>query len=178
MTKTALGIGWGQTAARFSAVLGVFLWCVGTASAADPPDTATVLGKLHQSNQKEIAAGKLAQKSGTSRQVKDYGKMLEKDHSAADKKVTALAKQEKIDLPSTTAGGGSNDMSGMASDPMFDTKFAREMVDDHKKDIAEVTEARDATADAKLKKLLTELLPTLQKHQEAAQKIVDTETKK
>jgi predicted outer membrane protein len=61
---------------------------------------------------------------------------------------------------------------------MFDAKFAQEMVDDHKRDIAEVTEARDATVDPKLKKLLTELLPTLQKHEETAQKIVDTETKK
>jgi putative membrane protein len=171
----ALATGCGHLVVRFSAGLGVLLWCAATASAADPPDTATVLGKVHQSNQKEIAAGKLAQKSGTSRQVKDYGKMLEKDHSAADKKVTALAKQEKIDLPSAPL---SDDMSNMASDPMFDTKFAREMVDDHKKDIAEVTQARDATADPKLKKLLTELLPTLQKHEETAQKIVDSEPKK
>src|SRR5947209_240020 len=115
---------------RLSACVGGFLWCAGVASAADPPDTATVLGKLHQSNQQEIAAGKLAQKSGTSRQVKDYGKMLEKDHSAADKKVTAMAKQEKIDLASATPGGGSNVMSGMAADPKFDSKFAQEMVQD------------------------------------------------
>jgi putative membrane protein len=169
---------------RFSACVGAFVWCAGVANAAAPPDTATVLGKLHQSNQKEIAAGKLAQKSGTSRQVKDYGKMLEKDHTAADKKVTALAKEEKSELVSATSGGGASDMNGMhgmsamAADPMFDAKFAQEMVDDHKRDIAEVTEARDATVDPKLKKLLTELLPTLQKHEETAQKIVDTETKK
>jgi putative membrane protein len=147
------------------------------AHAADAPDTATVLGKLHKSNQKEIAVGKLAQKSGKSREVKAYGKMLEKDHGAADKKVAALAKQEKIDLgvPPADAAG---DMSGMASDPMFDKKFAQDMLDDHKKDIGEVTDARDHTADAKLKKLLTDLIPTLQKHQDTAQKIVDAETKK
>jgi len=178
MTMKALATGRGRMVVGFSAGFGILLWCAATANAADPPDTATVLGKVHQSNQKEIAAGKLAQKSGTSRQVKDYGKMLEKDHSAADKKVTAMAKQEKIDLASAMPGGGSDDMSNMASDPMFDTKFARAMVDDHKKDIAEVTQARDATADPKLKKLLTELLPTLQKHEETAQKIVDSEPKK
>jgi putative membrane protein len=178
MKIKALATGSGQMIVRFSLGIAASLWCTGAASAADPPDTATVLGKLHQSDQKEIAAGKLAQTNGTSKQVKDYGKMLEKDHTAADKKVAALAKQEKIDLASATPGGSSNDMSGMAADPMFDTKFAREMVDDHRKDIAEVTQARDATADAKLKKLLTELVPTLQKHEETAQKIVDTEPKK
>jgi putative membrane protein len=178
MAMKVLATGFGQMMVRFSVGVGVFLGCAGVASAADPPATATVLGKLHQSDQKEIAAGKLAQKSGTSQQVKSYGKMLEKDHSAADKKVTALAKQEKIDLAAATPGGGASDMAAMASDPMFDTKFAQEMVQDHKKDIAEVTEARDATADPKLKKLLTELVPTLQKHEETAQKIVDTEGKK
>ena len=178
MKIKALAIGCGQMMVRFSVGVGVLLWSAGAATAADPPDTATVLGKLHQSDQKEIAAGKLAQKSGTSQQIKDYGKMLEKDHTAADKKVAALAKQEKIDLSAATPAGSSQDMNSMASDPKFDTKFAREMVDDHKKDIAEVTEARDATADAKLKKLLTELVPTLQKHEETAQRIVDTEGKK
>ena len=176
MKMKAVDTGCVQTMVRLSACAGFLLWSAGAAQAADPPDTATLLGKVHQANQEEIAAGKLAQKSGTSRQVKDYGKMLEKDHTAADKKVTALAKQEKIQLAAPASG--TRDMSSMASEPMFDTKFAQEMVEDHKKNIAEVTEARDATTDAKLKKLLTELVPTLQKHEEAAQKIVDTEGKK
>jgi predicted outer membrane protein len=49
------------------------------------------------------------------------------------------------------------------------------MVDDHKKDIAEVTDARDSTTDPQLKKLLSDVLPTLQKHEDAAQKIVDSQ---
>jgi predicted outer membrane protein len=65
-------------------------------------------------------------------------------------------------------------MSGMTKDSTFDETFVRDMIDDHKKDIAAVTEARDNTTDDKLKKLLTDLLPTLQKHEEAAQKIADT----
>jgi putative membrane protein len=113
--------------------LSALLLLAGRASAADAPATADVLAKLHASNQKEIAMGKLAEKNGTSKDVIKYGKMLVKDHSAADKKVVALAK----------------------------------------KDIAEATTARDNTTDEQLKKLLTELVPTLQKHQDAAQHIVD-----
>ena len=45
------------------------------------------------------------------------------------------------------------------------------MVDDQKKQIAEVTEARDKTTDAKLKKLLTAVLPTLQKHESMAESL-------
>lgn len=165
-----------RTAVLGGLTIAVLMTAGAGAQAADAPDTATVLGKLHKSNQKEIAAGKLAQKSGKSREVKAYGKMLEKDHGAADKKVAALAKQEKIDLGAPADADG--DMSGMASDPMFDKKFAQDMLADHKKDIGEATDARDHTADAKLKKLLSDLLPTLQKHQDAAQKIVDAEAKK
>jgi putative membrane protein len=157
-------------------IAAAFMLIGATSRAADPPVTADVLQKLHESNQKEIQAGKMAEKNGQSKQVKDYGKMLVKDHSAADKKVSALAKQETIDLPAPAAGA--HEMSGMAADPSFDGKFAQEMLEDHKKDIAEVTEARDNTKDAKLKKLLSDMLPTLQKHEEAAQKIVDTQATK
>ncbi|HEX3903881.1 MAG TPA: DUF4142 domain-containing protein [Polyangia bacterium] len=167
-----------RTAVFCGMTVGVLITAGKDTQAADPPDTATVLGKLHKSDQKEIAAGKMAQKNGKSHAVKDYGKMLEKDHGAADKKVAALAKQEKIDLAAATPADSAGDMSGMASDPMFDQKFGQEMLDDHKKDIAEVTAARDNTADVKLKKLLTDLLPTLKKHEDTAQNIVDAETKK
>jgi putative membrane protein len=146
----------------------------GNALAADPPATADVLNKLHASDQKEIQAGKTAEKEGQSKQVRDYGKMLVKDHTAADKKVTSLAKKEKITLGSTQAGA--EEMQNMpAAGSSFDDKFARDMVDDHKKDIAEVTDARDSTTDPQLKKLLSDVLPTLQKHEDAAQKIVDSQ---
>jgi putative membrane protein len=152
------------------AALAAFLTMPGLAQAADPPATSEVLGKLHQSNQKEIEMGKMAQKNGTSKEVKEFGKTLVKDHTAADKKVTALAKKEKVELPAAAAGEGHE----MAAGADFDSKFAQEMLDDHKKDVAEVTSARDATNDEKLKKLLTELVPTLQKHEDTAQKLVET----
>ena len=143
------------------------------ALAADAPATADVLGKLHESNQKEIAMGKMAQKNGKSKEVTSFGKTLVKDHTAADKKVLTLAKQEKVELP--TPSPAKEDMPMGAE---FDSTFAKSMVDDHKKDIDEVTKARDNTTDEKLKKLLGDLLPTLQKHEDTAQKIVDNTAKK
>jgi putative membrane protein len=168
-----------RTGLRCTLVAGGLLLAGARSFAADPPATGDVLAKLHQSDEKEIAAGKLAEKNGKSQQVKDYGKMLVKDHSAADKKVSTLAKQEKVDLGAAMpAMKADHDMSAMAADPNFDVKFAREMLEDHKQAIADVTAARDATTDDKLKKLLSDVLPTLQKHEDAAQKILDTEGKK
>ena len=118
--------------------------------------------------------GKLAQKNGQSKEVKAFGSTLVKDHTAADKKVKALAKQQKVDLPTDTPPMNHDHMAG----DDFDAKFAKAMLDDHKKDVSEATAARDSTTDEKLKKLLTELVPTLQKHQETAQKLVDSQGKK
>jgi putative membrane protein len=159
------------------AALATLLLCGPPALAADPPAPAEVLGKLHHSNQKEIEMGKLAQKNGQSKQVKDFGKMLVKDHGAADKKVMALAKQEKADLAGDMKMKD-DDMTKIEPGADFDAKFGQAMLDDHKKDVGEATSARDSTTDDKLKKLLTELVPTLQKHQDTAQKIVDSQGKK
>ena len=49
---------------------------------------------------------------------------------------------------------------------------------DHGARVGETTDAQSATTDDQLKKLIADLLPTLQKHQELAQKIVDAQGKK
>jgi predicted outer membrane protein len=69
----------------------------------------------------------------------------------------------------------SEDSMGTGSD--FDLKFGQSMVEDHKKDIEEATTARDNTSDPKLKKLLDGMLPVLKKHQDTAQKVVDSASK-
>ncbi|HTB60819.1 MAG TPA: DUF4142 domain-containing protein [Polyangia bacterium] len=162
-------------------IAGVLLLGGGLGRAADPPTppspttTAEVLGTLHEADQKEVQAGKIAQKDGKSKAVRDYGQMLVKDHTAADDRVAALAQKENVDLVAATPSPGPNDMGTMATGPDFDKKFAQEMLDDHRKAIAALTAARNSTADPQLRRLLTDMLPTLEKHAAAAQKIVDAE---
>jgi putative membrane protein len=158
-------------------VVSVLSWGAVAAQGAEKEttaQTAQVLGKLHHANQMEVAAGKLAQEKGQSKDVKAFGKTLVTDHSAADKKVMALAKDEKIDLPADAPMSHEKmDKLKAASGADFDKKFASHMLEDHKKDIAEAKAARDTTADAKLKALLTSTIPVLEKHREIAQKLVD-----
>jgi putative membrane protein len=168
MTKTILG----STLMVAAMVLGA-----GPARAGETIDTATVLVKLHQSDEKEIAMGKLAQKDGKSAEAKSFGKTLVKDHTAADKKVLKLAKEEKIDLGSTPDVDFAGAVAKMAAEPDFDAHFARMMLDDHEKDLASVKSDRDATSDDKLKKLLTDIVPVLEKHRDIAQKLVDSPIK-
>jgi putative membrane protein len=163
---------------RLGLLAGGLLALDGAGRAADPPSTAEVLGNLHQSNQKQVQAGEIAQKNGKSKAVRDYGAMLVRDHSAADKKVAEVATKENIDLMAATPAPGPNDMGTMASGPDFDKKFAQEMLDDHRKDLAAVTDARASTNDPQLKKLLGDMIPTLEKHEAAAERIVDSEATK
>lgn len=165
---------------RYGLIAGGLLVADGTraADATLPPVTADVLGHLHEANQKEIQAGEIAQKDGRSKAVKEYGKMLVKDHTAADKEVTDLAQSENVNLQSSTPAPGPNDMGTMASGRDFDKMFAQEMLDDHRKAIAAVTEALNNTADPQLRKLLAALLPALQRHEAAAEKIIDAEANK
>jgi putative membrane protein len=162
-----------QRAAVALAVAGSTL--AGTAVAAGV-DTSAVLNELHRANQEEIDMGKLSEQQGQSKEVKSFGKMLVKDHTAADKSVTALAKQEKVTLEPVPSM--KDEMASLPKGAGFDAKFAQQMVDDHKKAIADATKARDGTSDEKLKKLLDETLPVLQKHEATAQKIVDSESKR
>jgi putative membrane protein len=159
-------------------LLGGLLFGSGVSHADAPPSTAEVLGKLHLADQKEVQAGEIAEKNGQSSQVRSFGKMLVQDHTAADKKVAALAKDENIDLKANTPAPSPNDMGTMATTgSTFDKMFAQDMAQDHKKDIAEVTEVRNTTSDPKLRQLLTDMLPTLEKHEETAQKIIDAQAK-
>jgi putative membrane protein len=144
--------------------------------AANPPTTAEVLGKLHAANQKEIEAGRLAKSHAGGRAVKDLADMLIKDHTDADKDVAALAKEENIDLSGATPASATP-MAMVPEGPAFDVKFAQMMVEDHHRELAAAAMARDTTADEKLRQLLNKLIPTLAKHQKAAQQIVDNQGK-
>jgi putative membrane protein len=149
-------------------LFGSFVFCFATAaSAEDAPkaEVTAVLGKLHESNQKEVHMGQDARQNGKSQGVKDFGATLERDHTAADEKVMALARKRNIELPTAPP------QHAMPPAANYDEQFASMMVDDHKKDIDEVKKARDTTTDTELKGLLTDLLPTLEKHLQTAESL-------
>lgn len=170
---------WGMSC-RLGIVTALLLFG-GAALAADKEtpageyDTAAVLKKLHHSNQIEIEMGKLGQDKGKASDVREFGKTLVTDHTAADQKVMALAKEEAIPLPQTMPPMNDPAMESLKSlsGAEFDRSFAKTMVDDHKKDIATVKTALAQTADPKLKGLLKSTLPVLEKHLDIAKRLVE-----
>jgi putative membrane protein len=135
---------------------------------------ADVLNDLHQANQMEIHLGQLAQSKGSADSVKDYGKTLMSDHQDNDKQVTDLAAKNGIALKPAEPGlmeKMSMKKLESLSGSEFDRKFAKDMIDDHKKDIAKMQSAQKSNLPDDVRQLVGNTLPTLQKHLELAQKI-------
>jgi putative membrane protein len=141
---------------------------------ADAPLTSTVLGKIHHSNLQRMAMGELAERMGRSTEMKSFGHALVTDHAAADQKVTALASQELIDLPSHTPPVNRTEPASIPMNADFDTTFARIVFDDIQEELTAEAAARDATGDDRLRALIDdELLPMLRTHRDLAKKIAE-----
>jgi putative membrane protein len=132
-------------------------------------DQAKVLNDLQTINQKEIAAGQLAQKNGTVEAVKSYGKRLADDHRDLNAKILQYAKDHKIDLPFVVAPSVANLETAKGSD--FNQKFLSEMIQGHEDTIKMVEAARDGSSDGQFKTFLNSVIPDLKRHQAQAQKL-------
>lgn len=131
-------------------------------------EEAAVVNSLHTANLTEIAAGKLAAKNADSAAIKRYGRMLAKDHAAADHKLAALASRRDF-----TMTGEAHDLSALETKKGadFDGAFITQMIKDHGEAIAMVKHALDTCDDKEVHALLDQTLPVLQKHQTEAVKL-------
>jgi putative membrane protein len=142
-----------------------------TAASAKDKASETFLKKAIEGNFAEVSMGDLAQKNGESEDVKSYGKMLSTDHSAANQKALDVAKSMGMNPPSepNTKQKADFDKMSKMSGASFDKMFAKHMISDHQKDIADYTKAaknKDAGGE-----YAAGQIDTLQKHLEAAKSL-------
>jgi putative membrane protein len=155
------------------------LSAAGAAGAADKASEKFIKEAV-EGNLAEVQVGQLAQQKGESEGVKTFGGQLQKDHSAANEKVTALANKLGVTPPTepNKKQKAIHDRLSKLNGAAFDKAFAKAMVDDHKEDIGkfekQAKKKNDPTAD-----LANEILPDLRKHLEMAQSLVkDTQAKR
>lgn len=136
----------------------------------------TFITKAIQGNLAEVEMGKLAQKQGGSQGVRDFGRMLEQDHSAALQKANAAAKAAGVTRPTAPSAQQKADHDRMAkmSGAKFDSAFVEHMVKDHKKDISEYEKA--SKMKDQIGSYASESLPTLRKHLQTAQSLSKSST--
>jgi putative membrane protein len=117
----------------------------------------------------EVKMGKLAQEKGQSDRVKQFGKMLEQDHSEHLQKAQQVASQEGLKAPSEPSAKQNSAYQKLSSlpDDKFDAAFARDMVQDHEKDIAKYR--KEAKSGSGVADFAKQTVPVLQKHLQAAE---------
>jgi putative membrane protein len=143
-----------------------------TLSAGDKP----TLQKLHDANQMEMQMGQLAIDRGSSKAVKDFGRQLVNDHTAADKQLGDYLRKRGLDiavLATTTSADANHELLATKTGVAFDRAFALQMIADHQKVIDLVNSARISTPDDQLRMLYDTLLPTLEAHQKTARTLAN-----
>lgn len=147
----------------------------GQLSAADK----TFVTKAAQGGQAEVELGQLAEQKAQSQKVKDFGKRMVDDHSKANDQLKQIASQEGVTLPTNLSAKDEalKDRLSKLSGEQFDRAYMRNMVMDHKKDIAEFQKEANSGKDPDVKNWASQTLPTLQSHLQEAQQVHRAELK-
>ena len=126
-----------------------------------------------QGGMAEVELGELAMQNGSSDDVKKFGQRMVDDHSKANDKLKELASSKGITLPqepNAKQKATKNQLSKLSGE-QFDKAYMKDMLKDHKQDIAEFQSESNTGHDPDVKNFATETLPTLRDHLKDAQSI-------
>jgi putative membrane protein len=141
-----------------------------------------VIAHYHAVNLLEIDLGKAAKMKGSSQAVKEYGTMLVKDHTDADKQLKDLAKKTGQTIPAEKPATDADkqemaDTKKMAAQLKtkkgadFDKMYLQMMVDGHDKELAKIDTKVGEVQNNELAEMLRGIKPTLQHHADQAREL-------
>lgn len=115
----------------------------------------------------EVALGQLAQQKATDPEVKAFGAKMVTDHTKANEKMMALAKQKNITLPAAVGTDEQKIMDDLSkkTGKDFDKAYVDAMVKDHDKDVKLFEDETKNGKDADVKAFASTTLPVLKMHQ-------------
>lgn len=136
------------------------------AIAADKSPDESFYKKAAEGNISEVELGKLAQSKSNRQDVKDFGAMMIKDHSAANDKLRGVASTKGIELPTSSSVGqmGTKAKLEVLSGDTFDKSYIKGMVSDHVEDIKAFEKESQNGQDPDARAFATQTLPTLRMH--------------
>ena len=117
----------------------------------------------------EVDAGRLAQDKGNSQQIKDFGAMMVKDHSAANEKLQSIAAAKDVSLPTSASVGqiATKAKLEVLSGDTFDKSYVKGQVKAHRETIALFRKEISSGQDAEARAFATATLPTVRAHLKA-----------
>ena len=121
----------------------------------------------------EVKLGELAEQKGSSDTVKNFGKQMVTDHSAANEKLKDIASQQNLQLPTALSKHDERvyDKLSKLSGAAFDRAYAKDMVDDHEQDISDFKTEANGGQNAAVKNFASATLPTLEDHLKMAREM-------
>lgn len=155
-------------------------------AAAAPPaapapaalNDANIAALLDEANMGDSAGGDLASKKGTAASVKDFGRMMMRDHHMLRKQGQDLAKKLNL-TPAAPAGDTlpaatkkmSDSLNAQAKGAAWDKAYIDNEVGVHQSVLNLLQTAQGAAQDTSLKALITKAIPAVQGHLTKAQDI-------
>jgi putative membrane protein len=134
----------------------------------------TFLRSAAEGSMLEVKLGQVAEQKAQSEEVKKFAKRMVEDHSKALDELKALGAREHINLPTNISHQHSVKYKALEklSGPEFDRAYARDMVQDHEKDINEFKHGAATAQKPELKEFAQKTLPTLESHLEQAKEMM------
>ncbi|HEX4229086.1 MAG TPA: DUF4142 domain-containing protein [Bryobacteraceae bacterium] len=146
---------------------------------ASPMSEQAFVDFAGQTDMTEAHLGQLAQDQADAQGVKDYGQMLNTDHTKDYTDLSTAAASAGVQVPKGTDKKHDVMIDSLAKlkGTAFDHRFLHEMVSGHEGAIAEYNRYISDGQNAALKTYATNALPVLQKHLDDAKKLVSEKTK-
>ena len=119
-----------------------------------------------QGGMTEVKLGELAAQKGMRADVKEFGQMMVKDHTAINNDLKTLAAQKGVTLPDSLDAKHQAMVDKMTAltGAEFDDAYIKGMIKDHKMDAKEFKAESAATKDADIKSFLDKSIPVVDAH--------------
>jgi putative membrane protein len=143
--------------------------------AGGSPDSS-FYNSLAQGGLAEVELGQLASTKSPNATVKDFGAMMVKDHSAANEELKTLAASKNITLPNgpgAAAHAKKVELEAL-SGKSFDNSYVSNQIKAHEDTISLLQKEISSGQDADAKAFAQKILPTVQAHLKAIEKIADS----
>jgi putative membrane protein len=121
----------------------------------------------------EVELGRVAVEKGHSDAVKQFGQRMVDDHSAANTELMNIVSGKAVKPPTALDAKHKAMMTRFSrlSGTAFDRAYARDMINDHVKDVGLFKREAASGRDADLKAFAAKTLPTLQEHLRMAREL-------
>ena len=145
--------------------VGLLVPCAKAETTVSMADTNFILAAA-QGGMTEVKLGELAATNGMRNDVKEFGQMMVKDHTAINDDLKALAAQKDVILPDSLDAKhqGMVDKMAALTGSEFDDAYIKGMIKAHQKDAKAFKAESAATQDADIKNFLDKSIPVVEAH--------------